>query len=134
MRCTDFNLAWKSPSALKDRSALSCDGQVSRPWGSLMASLTVQSERTFAPQKNTTSNCVGLWLLMGANQPGQKKLGHFHLLPSVTAGSAAKIARRTASSVGFSGCVILATCAVTPGLSSCSRQDDADAAPRFALA
>jgi len=34
------------------------------------------------------------------------------------AGSAAKIARRTASSVGFSECVILATCAVTQGLSS----------------
>jgi hypothetical protein len=57
--------------SLEDRSALSCDGQVSRPSGSLMASLTVQSERTFAPQKNTTSNCAGLWLLMVANQPWQ---------------------------------------------------------------
>ena len=131
MRWKDFSLAWKSTSALKDRTALSFDGQVSRPWGSFMASLTVQSERTFAPQKNTTSNCAGLWLLMVANQPWQQKLGQFHLIPSVMAGSAAKIARRTASIVGFSGCVILATCAVTPGQSSCSRQDDA---VRFALA
>ena len=60
------------------------------------------------------------------------KAGGIPLIPSVMAGSAAKIARRTASSVGFSGCVILATCAVTPGLSSCSRQKDAEAAPRFA--
>ncbi len=134
MRWRDFSLAWKLRSALKDRSALSFDGQVSSPSGSLMASLTVQSESTFALQKNTTSNCAGLWLLMVANQPWQQKLGEFHLIPSVMAGSAAKIARRNASSVGFSGCVILATCAVTAGLSSCSRQDNAEAAPRFELA
>ena len=69
----------------------------------------------FAPLKNTSSNWVGFWLLMMATKCGNKSLG----VPQDSLGDrgdAAKIARRTASSDGFSGGVILVTCAVISGL------------------